>query len=111
MKLLVLVLNKTECLEDILERMGEQGLKGATILESKGMAHSLSEFSELKFMASLRMILDPDHQESKTIFMVLEEDKVKTVSEIVNEATGGLGNPDTGIMFTLPVDYTEGILK
>ncbi len=111
MKLLVLVLNKTECLEEILEQMGEQNLRGATILESKGMAHSLSEFSELKFMASLRMILDPDHQESKTIFMVLDDDEVKTVSEIVNGVTGGLGNPDTGIIFTLPVDYTEGILK
>lgn len=111
MKLLVLVLNKTECLEEILEKMGEQNLKGATILDSKGMAHSLSEFSELRFMASLRMILDPEHQESKTIFMVLEDKNVELVSKIVNKATGGLDKPDTGVLFTLPVDYTEGISK
>ena len=41
------------CLEEILERLGEANIYGATILESKGMAHSLSEFSDLSFMMSL----------------------------------------------------------
>ena len=57
------------------------------------------------------MILDPEHQESKTIFMVLEDKNVELVSKIVNKATGGLDKPDTGVLFTLPVDYTEGISK
>lgn len=107
-QLLVLVLNKVECLESILENLEEAGIKGATILESKGMAHSLAEFSELRFMASLRMLLDPERQESKTVFMVIDEAKIKLVSDIINKATGGLDKPDTGIIFTLPISYTEG---
>ena len=109
MQLLILVLNKTECLEDILNKFGENNLRGATILDSKGMAHSLSEFNDLKFMASLRMLLDPDHQESKTVFTVLPDDQVKIASKIINEVTGGLDKPDTGILFTVPVNYVEGI--
>lgn len=108
MKLLVLVLNKVECLEDILKALSEKDLHGATILDSKGMAHSLDSFTELHFMLSLRKVLNPDHKESKTLFMVVKEEEVAVVSAIVNEITGGLKQPDTGILFTLPVDSLEG---
>jgi len=109
MELLVIVLNKIDCLEPLLQKFYDEGISGATILDSKGMAHSLSSFDELRFMASLRMILNPDNSESKTIFMVVKKEKVAEVSKIVNEITGGLNKPDTGIMFTVPVSYTEGI--
>ncbi len=108
MHLLFIVLNKIECLEEILEKLGEANIYGATILESKGMAHSLSEFSDLSFMMSLRMLLDPGHKESRTIFMVVNEKQIPTISKIVNEVTGGLDQPDSGIIFTVPVGYTEG---
>ena len=41
--------------------------------------------------------------------MVCKENLVPTISEVVNEVTGGLNNPDTGILFTVPVNYMEGI--
>lgn len=109
MQLLVIVLNKIECLEALLEKFYEEDISGATILDSKGMAHSLSSYDELRFMASLRLLINPDNRESKTIFMVVSEDKISEISKIVNEITGGLKNPDTGIMFTVPVTYTEGL--
>ena len=106
-ELLVLILNKTECLKDILSSFMENGIKGATILDSQGMAHNLYEYNELRFMGSLRMLLDPEHKESKTVLLVIEKEKVQLVSKIVNEITGGLDKPDTGISFTLPVNYVE----
>ncbi len=108
-QLLIVVLNKTECLEDILERFAEEGIRGATVIDSRGMAQSLYGHDELKFIASLRLLLDSSHQENKTIFAVLEEDKIPTVSKIVNDITGGLDHPDTGILFTVPVQYIEGL--
>ena len=72
------------------------------------MAHSLSEFSDLSFMLSLRMLLNPGHKESRTIMMVISEEKIKTVSEIINRVTGGLDQPDSGVLFTVPVAYMEG---
>lgn len=109
--MLVIVLNKTECLENILERLEESGITGATVLDSKGMAQSLCEYNELHIIASLRHLLDPERKENKTIFMVISEDVVSKVSRIVNEATGGLDKPDTGIMFAVPVSYVEGLEK
>ena len=54
------------------------------------------------------MILNPEHKESKTVFMVLKDEEIPLVSEIVNKVVGGLGQPDTGIMFAMPVTYLEG---
>lgn len=108
MELLVLILNKTECLKDILKGFRDGGVGGATILDSRGMAHSLYEYNELRFMGSLRQLLDPAHKESNTVLVVIEKEQIPLVSKIVNEATGGLDNPDTGVMFTVPVGYAEG---
>lgn len=109
MKLLIIVLNKTECLDKILTSFGRHGIPGATILDSKGMAQELGEHDELRFRASLRLLLNPAHKENKTIFMVLPEEKIDEVLTIVNKATGGLDQPDTGIFFTVPIDRVEGM--
>ena len=109
MRLLIIVLNKVECLDRLLGKLGKNNIPGATILDSKGMAQELEAHDELRFLGSLR--LDPAHKENKTIFMVLPEEKVAAVSKIVNEVTGGLDRPDTGILFTVPIDYAEGLAK
>ncbi len=109
MQLLVIVLNKIEYLESLLEKLCEENISDATVLDSMGMANSLSNLDGLGFLSALRSPLNPDDRESKTIFMVVEEEKIPEVSRVVNEITGGLSNPDTGIMFAVPVSYTEGI--
>ncbi|MDR0889816.1 MAG: hypothetical protein LBM28_04105 [Oscillospiraceae bacterium] len=111
MQLLVLVLNKTECLEKILTTLGKQKIPGATILDSTGMAQELEAHDELRFLGSLRLLVNPAHKSNKTIFMVVDEVNVPVISRIVNGITGGLDKPDTGILFTVPIDYVEGLGK
>lgn len=111
MRLLIIVLNKVECLDRLLTKLGKNNIPGATILDSKGMAQELEAHDELRFLGSLRLLMNPAHKENKTIFMVIPEEKVAAVSKIVNEVTGGLDHPDTGILFTLPIDYAEGLAK
>ena len=38
----------------------------------------------------------------------LESDSIDRISKIVNDVTGGLDQHDSGIIFTVPVGYTEG---
>lgn len=109
MKLLVIILNKTECLEELLEAFTENNISGATIIDSKGMLQELYEHDEFKFIGSLRSLFNPEHTENKTILMVTKEERVKEISKITNDVTGGLDKPDTGILFTLPIDYLEGL--
>lgn len=109
MKLLVVVLNKTECLERLLASFTKNKIPGATIIDSRGMAQELDQSEELDFMLSLRTLIHPAHQENKTIFMAVADDMVPKISRIVNEVTGGFDKPDTGILFTVPIDYIEGL--
>ncbi len=111
MQLVVIVLNKTERLERVLEAFEENGLTGATILDSRGMASELTLHEDYPVVASLRKMLNPEHRENKTIFMVVEDERVKDISRIVNQINGGFDKPDTGILFALPLSYVEGLKK
>lgn len=106
-----IILNKTEFLDTVLEEFVENGIRGATILDSKGMAHSLMEHDEFRFVASLRNLLDPERKDSKTIILALRDNKVKIAADIVNNVTGGISKPDTGIIFTVPISYCEGLIE
>ena len=110
MQLLLLVLNEIELLDPLLEAMMTGGVRGATILNSTGMARQLaSTHEDYPFFGSLRMLLDPDREESKTIFMVVKEEEVPHVKEVLHSVLGDLSRPDTAVLFTLPVIDVEGI--
>lgn len=110
-KLLVLILNKTEALEDILAELANSDIKGATIISSTGMARALSssQYENMSFLASLRAVLDTDRKESKTVLMVIDENMLKTAVDAIENVIGDLSSPDTGVVFSLPVDFTKGI--
>lgn len=109
MQVLFLVLNKVECLEELLVSLAESGIHGGTVIESTGMARVLGDAEDMNVLGTLRALLDPQRKESKTLFFVLPEEQVDVVRRIVNEVTGGLNKPDTGILFGTPVTFIEGI--
>jgi len=111
MQLLVCVLNKTRSLETILRNLSDNGISGATVVNSKGMAHILSESEDFRFMESLFKLLDSENSESKTLFMVLNETEVDKAISVIDVSVGGIDNADTGVIFTLPVLKTRGFSK
>lgn len=110
MQLMVMVLNKVEVLDTLLEKLMEKGICGATILNSTGMVRELSKYNEdFPIFGTLRMLIDPERKESKTLFMVLKDEKVEKAKQIIREAVGDLSQPDTAVIFTLPVLSAEGV--
>ena len=110
MQLLLIVLNKVEKLDDLLESFMEQGFIGATILSSNGMMKELAKNSEdFPIFGALRFQLNLDREENKTIFMVLKDDQVETVKKIIRKVIGDISKPDSAIVFTLPILSAEGI--
>ncbi|HBL84753.1 MAG: hypothetical protein A2Y17_01815 [Clostridiales bacterium GWF2_38_85] len=108
-QLLVLVLNKVEVLETLLIEFNAAGIKGATIINTTGMAHTLASNKDDSYIiASLRAMLSDDIVDSRTIFMVLDESKVPVARSVIRNVVGDLSKPNTGIMFILPVSYVEG---
>ncbi|MBO5743785.1 MAG: hypothetical protein J6R68_05835 [Clostridia bacterium] len=111
MQLVICVLNKTSVLESILREFGKNGINGATVLESKGMAHILSENEELKFMESIVKFLNPENSDSKTILVVAPDKQIEKIASVIDECTGGLDKPDSGVVFSVPVVHTWGFSK
>ena len=112
MNVLVIVLNKKEYLDDILDSFVEIGIKGATIIDSQGMGSAITNSgrgSEPMFGA-IRSFLDNARPYNKTIFTVIEDEEMLTEAvKIVKEIVGDIYKPGVGMMFTLPVGNTYGM--
>ena len=100
--MLIFVLNRVEKLEPALNKLEHAGLRGATVLSSRGMAMTLDKYCDGSFLGSLRAMMEPDREENRTVFMVLKD-------EDVEEVAGSFNTPNSGIAFTLPVDFVKGI--
>ncbi len=111
-KILVVVLNETEKMEDLLLELNDKGIHGGTIIDSMGMAKTLFDKNAgLPLFGSLKHILNENKPVNKTLFMVLTEDKVTTAMDCVRKVIPNLNDENVGIMFTLPVDQAEGLTK
>ena len=111
MHLVVIILNKTEILSKLLATFMECGIGGATVMESKGMLSVIGNSNEElpPLFNSLRSFLRLDEENNKTILVVVKEEEIKKISAITNAVTGGLDKPNTGIMFSVPIGYIEGL--
>ncbi len=110
MKLLVFVLNKEELLEDVLTAYVEAGIPGATILDSEGMGRFLTY--EVPLFADFKDFMKGNKPYNKTIFSVVKNEKnIPKLEQLLDEICGGLDEPGTGILFTIPVDYARGLVK
>lgn len=109
MQLLVLVLNQVEKLEELLKGFMNEGITGATILNSTGMIKELVGHMEYQpIFGSPWLHIDCDRKESKTIFMALNDDKLEKAQKIIRHVIGDLSKPDTAVMFTIPIITSEG---
>jgi hypothetical protein len=111
MKLMVLILNKTDVLDSLLEGMSAAGLGGATIIESSGLATTLSRLDSSFISSSIRAILSGAEDDNRTILSVIRNDQLEIARKVVYNTVGDLSHPNTGIMFTVPIDFVEGTRK
>ena len=110
MKLLVFVLNREELLEQVLEAYVEAGINGATILDSEGMGRFLTY--EVPLFADFKNFMKGNKPYNKTILSVVEDpEALERLHEILDEVCGGLQNPGTGILFSVPVDFAVGLIE
>jgi hypothetical protein len=109
MELLVCVVDRDQHLERILSAFVELGIRGATIINSEGMAHHVGE--ELPVLTGLRALLERTRPHNATVFSVIEDAAtIDGACAAVSEICGGLEHPGTGIIFTVPVHRVHGLL-
>jgi nitrogen regulatory protein PII len=109
MELLVCVVNRERHLGRILSGFLELGVRGATIINSEGMAHHVGD--ALPVMAGLQSLLAKTGPTSATIFSVMDDPaQVEAAIQLISEACGGIEEPGAGIVFTVPVQRVSGLV-
>ena len=107
MQLLVAVVNDPEKVDDILSGFLELGITGATVINSEGMGRVLTH--DIPIFAGLQTLITRSRPQNRTIFSVIDEEKVEPAMALLQEVCGDLSAPATGIAFTLPVDRVMGL--
>ncbi|MCD8095392.1 MAG: hypothetical protein LUE12_04615 [Ruminococcus sp.] len=111
MQAVFIILKQTDLVDDIMDALAQVGIKGGTAIDSEGMAASLERTNKNVAMVQLlRGILSGEEShKSKTVFVIVKDEQVDAVKDAVVSVTGDLSKPNAGIMFGVPISFTEGI--
>lgn len=107
LRLVFIVLNREEFLDELLEGFVELDVRGATVVDSVGMGQIIAH--DIPIFGGLRSLMTGARPYNKTIFTVVDEGKVESIVKIFEQVCGHLDEPGTGLIFSIPVDFVKGI--
>ena len=104
MYVLFIILNRVNYLDDVLAALVKQGVRGATILDSKGMAGAIvhGQMDSIPLFGSFKSIIDGAKPYNNTIFTVVDETILDKVVTGVQGVLADVTHPGAGFMFTVP---------
>ena len=109
MELLMVILKKVDLVDDIMHNLAAIGIKGGTIVEGTGMASSLASMEKLPMIGMLRYLLsDEEKLKCKILLLAIDEEQVTFTQDKIKEVVGDFNEPNTGVMFTIPIKNTVG---
>jgi hypothetical protein len=114
MLLLWLVLDDPGLLNDVLEAWTDVGARGITILESTGVHRVRSRVSDqdAPFLLGFSRLLRTDQVGHNTLFTVVPDmEIVERLVAATEEMVGDLSQPNTGVLFAMPVAAAWGLPK
>ncbi len=109
MKLVVIILNRVEYLEDLLTAFLEIGISGATVLNSVGMGQIVSR--NIPIFAGLSDAFPGSSPSNRTILAVVQDRQVQRMVRMVEEVCGSLDDPGNGLMVSLSLDEVFGFRR
>ena len=111
MQLLFLVIKRIELVDEIMRSLAQAGIRGGTVIDSVGMAKSISTMDNLPMIGVLRSILSGEDaaQKGKTIFVAVADDQVDVARKAITDVTGDLSQPNAGVLFGVPISVAEGV--
>jgi len=105
---LFVILNDPDKVEDVLKILLDCEIRGATIIETQGMAKVLSDHIPIFF--GLRGLIEDEHERNKTIFALSKHaDKIDQAMERISAMFHCFEEACTGMMFVLPVLKAVGL--
>ena len=110
MQLIYIIMKQINRTDELMVALANAGVKGATILDSEGMAKYLYKAENVQTLDFLKQILHKENANaSKTIILAVNDDMVDTVRTTVKSILGNFDTPNVGVMFGVPISFTDGI--
>ena len=106
-ELFVCVINRPEAVEDVVSAFVEIGVTGCTIIDSKGMGKIIAQ--DIPIFSGFSSLFSGSRESNVTIFSLMESSLVDSAIEIIEQVYTSFSEPDTGIVFTLPVNKVKGL--
>ncbi|MCK5736061.1 MAG: PTS sugar transporter subunit IIA [Spirochaetaceae bacterium] len=108
MKLLVLILYMEEFIYHILEYFLEEGVEGATILDSSGMGQYISN---IPLFATFIGFMNEQKNRSNIILATIPADREDEIIKGIEEITGDLDKKQGAMLMTLDIGVWKGTMK
>lgn len=109
-----LVLDNPALLNDVLVAWTDAGVVGITILESTGVhrVRSRASTQDVPFMLGFSRLMRTDQVGHNTLFAVVPGlEVVERVVAATEKVVGDLSQPNTGVLFAVPVAAAWGLPK
>lgn len=109
MYLLMAIIDDPNKVVYILEGFLQIGIKGATIVDSIGMAHLMADRVPIfsRFAAS-----GVSERYNRMILVLIDnKEEVDGAIEVIQHVVGDLTQPETGLVWVLPVERCVGLNK
>lgn len=112
MYLLLMVVDDATQLDKVLGAWVEAGVEGVTILESTGISRVLYRSKAQPVYGGFSQVFGSGRVGHNTLFAVIESMEVAEAAVAATEAVvGSMDNPDTGVIFVVPVARSWGFPK
>lgn len=112
MKLLTLILKQTELISELNDELKKIGVHHGTIMDAKSMTKGLSAWSDDSIIIGgfLRRAKNFEYnEECKVLLFILKDELLKKAEKVIENVIGDINKPGTGVMFTVPIDFAEGL--
>lgn len=112
MYLLLMVVDDATQLNKVLGAWMDAGVEGVTILESTGIGRVLYRSKAQPAYGGFSQVFGSGRVGHNTLFAVIESMEVAEAAVAATEAVvGSMDNPDTGVIFVVPVARSWGFPK
>jgi len=108
MKLLYIILYYEDDLQAVLEYLIDQGVEGATVIESKGMG---AYVSTIPLFAGLLRFMREDRNASNTIMALIPARHEKVIVQGIEKITGDLDTKQGAMLMTLDLSLYKGTMS
>lgn len=107
LKLLICFIHKKKLLDQVLAKLIDLGVGGATVIDSTGIGRSKAD--DIMIYEGYKDVLRGAKKNHYTVMCVINKSKVKEISSELTSLYGDFEQKGIGFFFTIPIDKMWGI--